>query len=55
MEYNNIVGPQKSWKIKVLFDRLLMYMMKQGQCEIERSNYTAQTAIISVDIRVCVC
>ena len=30
-------------------------MTKQGQCEIERSNYTAQTASISVEIRVCIC
>ena len=31
MEFNNTVGPEKSWKIKVRSGRLLLQMSKQGQ------------------------
>ena len=48
-----IVGPWKSWKIKVLFDSLVTVDSKaRTMKDIERSDWTARTACILVDISI---
>ena len=53
--WNWIVGSGKSWKLKLCLIDPLLKMTRQGQCKINGSNWTGQTARILVDTRVCVC